>query len=304
MPRPHLSIPVRSLARAVPREVPVEPVIRHISDRRRAGPGGVDHPLVVGRVFLLLPTGFLDALADELGAEAFDPDTWALERRLAGGNAASDDGVGVIDGRPLIYTYLFARKPIEVPPELQSAWGWSPGKAAQISALVEGRGRRFRGPARGYCGWLLTNPLFLAEHDQLLGRWADEVFDHWLPPLAGSLPRGPSDAAPPDMAADFAAFHARWRLAGLAAPYLPLPLAPQVPALGRRDPGPTGGVTIFLPDTFPVPSRDELRDAIEDALRGASARPTWPSGTPWSGPTTSRRTPSIATAGCSSCSTW
>jgi hypothetical protein len=70
------------------------------------------------------------------------------------------------------------------------------------------------------------------------------------------------------MVGDFAAFHARWRLAGLAAPYLPLPLAPQVPAPGRAGPQPVGGITIFLPDTFPVPSREELRDTIEDALRG------------------------------------
>lgn len=112
----------------------------------------MDHPLVVGRVFLLLPTGFLDALADEFGEDAFDPDTWALERRLAGGNASVVAGVDFRDGLPLTYTYLFARQPIEVPQEWQAAWGWSAGKVAQISALVDGRGRRFRAPARGYCG--------------------------------------------------------------------------------------------------------------------------------------------------------
>jgi hypothetical protein len=54
----------------------------------------------------------------------------------------------------------------------------------------------------------------------------------------------------------------RWRLAGLASPDLPEPLAPALPVV---DPDPlrwhmkAGGLTLFLPDTFPTPSRDELR---------------------------------------------
>jgi hypothetical protein len=134
---------------------------------------------------------------------------------------------------------------------------------------------RFGVPARGYCGWLLTTPRFLAEHDQLFSTWQDAIFIHWLPSSQWFnshhvLQADESfDPAPPEGFVEaFSSFCRRWRLSYLEAPYLPCPLVPQVPAPLPKRNHPTTGVTFYLPDTFPIPSRDELREMLEDALRG------------------------------------
>ena len=68
------------------------------------------------------------------------------------------------------------------------------------------------------------------------------------------------------------AFCLRWRLSSLAAPNLPVPLQPQMPApsllsvTGQMN---AVGATYYLPDTFPLPSREELRSMMEESLRGA-----------------------------------
>jgi len=64
------------------------------------------------------------------------------------------------------------------------------------------------------------------------------------------------------------AFCLRWRLFGLAAANLPVPLRPMMPI------APSlavmlliqAGAIFFLPDTFPIPSRDELRGILDDSL--------------------------------------
>jgi hypothetical protein len=69
----------------------------------------------------------------------------------------------------------------------------------------------------------------------------------------------------------FAAFSVRWRLRQLAAPYLPIPIEPlmsgDLPAtvLGQLR---NAGGFFFLPDIFPIPSRDQLRQLLDDSLRG------------------------------------
>ena len=74
----------------------------------------------------------------------------------------------------------------------------------------------------------------------------------------------------PEFKQAFEAFFARWRLQGLAAPYLPVPLRPllggQFPlsVLGQVN---RAGGTFMLPDNFPIGSRDALRDMLEEAIR-------------------------------------
>jgi hypothetical protein len=69
--------------------------------------------------------------------------------------------------------------------------------------------------------------------------------------------------------ARFVEFFCRWRLQGLAAPYLPIPLRPilagRMPHVVLQRHLQTGGLFV-VPDTFPVPSRDEFRGRLDDAL--------------------------------------
>lgn len=71
------------------------------------------------------------------------------------------------------------------------------------------------------------------------------------------------------MVQDAEQFLLRWRLAALAGPFLPVPAKPLMagvfpPHVVQRMMG-SGGV-FYLPDTMPVPSRDQLRVMLDGAL--------------------------------------
>ena len=75
-----------------------------------------------------------------------------------------------------------------------------------------------------------------------------------------------------EFASAFEEFFVRWRLLGLAAPYLPVPLQPLMggdfPATVLPQVTRAGGV-FCLPDTFPIPSRDDLRNLLEASIHGS-----------------------------------
>ena len=54
---------------------------------------------------------------------------------------------------------------------------------------VDARTEALREDSLGYCGWLLTNPQFLGEHDQFFARWREMVLAYGLP-RCGRLPDG------------------------------------------------------------------------------------------------------------------
>jgi hypothetical protein len=79
-----------------------------------------------------------------------------------------------------------------------------------------------------------------------------------------------ADVAGERLPEEVRAFLVRWRLMGMAGPRLPIPM---MPLLGGTFPLSimeqllaTGGV-FSVPDTYPIPSRDELRSLLEDAIR-------------------------------------
>ena len=78
-----------------------------------------------------------------------------------------------------------------------------------------------------------------------------------------------------------------------------LPVADLRPVLGHMR---QGGTTFYIPDICPIPSRDKLRERIEETLRDRNAPPISRSGLRLSIRTTWRRTRSLATLGFSSCS--
>ena len=137
--------------------------------------------------------------------------------------------------------------------------------------------------AQAYAGWLMTNPEFLDEHDRLVADFHVEIEtwrfpQHALPVLPGTVP---PDCEPPDKrinaygnACD--TFFLKWRLLTLAAPGLPVPLLPGVPVpptIHVLSLSQTVGKLFYFPDTFPIPSREDLREQIEESLRGGSQLP-------------------------------
>lgn len=132
--------------------------------------------------------------------------------------------------------------------------------------------------SRGYIGWLLTSRTFLEEHRQLFTKWQNKIRKSGLVQLGPLVSEGTtlpgtrrvSSKTTLQFAKESENFYIRWRLNGLAAPYLPVPLTPKLSGafpltvLGQLNGA--GGI-FFIPDTFPIPSRDDLRRLLDDSLR-------------------------------------
>jgi hypothetical protein len=108
---------------------------------------------------------------------------------------------------------------------------------------------------------LLCSPQFRRERDEILGddlRVVSLVPDEFIDAAGAALPVQVQD------------FLVRWRLLGMAGSRLPVPMRPM---LGGQFPMSIIGQLMAvgglfnLPDTFPIPSRDELREILNDAVR-------------------------------------
>ena len=129
---------------------------------------------------------------------------------------------------------------------------------------------------RGYAGWLLTNPQFLDERDGLLQKWSGQQAKHGIPQNGptrfGGVPHAKmfqpvTDDSTSRFLSAFKQFYARWRLQHLKTRELPEPLSPQIPLvtpLAILTHMEAGGVSLYQPDTMPVPPRDRLRDILEE----------------------------------------
>lgn len=247
-------------------------------------------PLVVGRYFYSIPEEFLKAVMSELGEPAFEADALARERILsAAAGPASGHHVGWFDGRPIQYPFLDApplifggdSRPLisrlaeQLAKPLRAAFRRAHGRAG--AGVAERRANEALLNASGYCGWLLTNRKFLDRHDRLVRSHLEQVRRLGLRPRPRpnatqrqALGLSPADDAETSYGKALRKFCNQWELAGLAGPYLPIPLLPQVgvPAapLGSRPTG-AGGTLIYWPNSARLPERDELRWMIENALR-------------------------------------
>lgn len=243
----------------------------------------LNHPLVCGRYFFSVPQDVWKWVYGRFGKKAFASELVELE--LAAIRICKDCSwnVGLRSGSA--FTYPLLRSVPRRAKAALSAEGPLVADAERekhrlLEEQIEKRLKPLRAVARGYSGWLATNRQFLDEHDALFSRWSDMVL-HWglanlgilLPTQGMFLPGNDPTVDPrwPDYSKAFEEFFIRWRLQGMAAPYLPIPLQPllagtlpisMLPQLRRA-----GGV-ICIPDTFPIPSRDELRNQLEPMLHG------------------------------------
>ena len=136
---------------------------------------------------------------------------------------------------------------------------------AQLSQRVADAAVRLK----GYAGWLLTEPAFLAECRSLSQRW-DALPDADRPrfPLSrgsfhSNLPeelRRTASEAGVAFGAEFFHFCDRWGLAGMASWDLPEPQGPLFPSL--LPPGapalPQRGLHLYLPIHYPLTGDDDL----------------------------------------------
>jgi hypothetical protein len=137
--------------------------------------------------------------------------------------------------------------------------------------------------SRGYTGWLLSNPTFLAEHDQVLLKHADAVAMNGIPSV--SLPQSDSTilggrradkATELDLFVnDFEVFCRRWQIKQLLAPYFPWPLGvvENIPSQAmfeyqQRQMGDMGSI-ISIPFNQPISDRDVLRQKLETLARSS-----------------------------------
>ena len=236
------------------------------------------HQLVGERYFFALPSRLWEEICCHFGPTAFDPEIAELEVELEAVCSNLTTGCGLWRGRVFPYPHLRRAK---VPKVFAADLGLEipQGLLDLQCATAENRLADLAQAARGYLGWLLLNPRFLDEHDELLRSCEQVVVRHGVaefglptPPLG--FKELPVPAQTEFRAADerFLEFFCRWRLQGLAAPYLPIPLQPlfasRLPAIALQRHLQTGGLFV-VPDTFAVPSRGEFREMLDDALHGS-----------------------------------
>lgn len=231
-------------------------------------------------LFFTLPSELLENLRIRLGPERFGAGAWQEEQLLSKRRTLSNT-VGFWRQQQISYDLLRPNE-WQVSPEDGVRFGWTDDQIKAVNTLGASRTERFAYVSRAYAGWLMTNAAFLGEQQELLTKWGGELVQYGIPqmgPVVRDARNFPTAvAAQPgrldDFVQGFESFFVRWRLQGMAAPFLPRPLPPQMPVsvlkdiLGHMR---LGGQTFYLPDTYPVPSRDELREIMEDALRGREA---------------------------------
>jgi len=223
-----------------------------------------------------LPQNLLAEIDREVRGDKFEKEKWELESALT--RACIDPRVGFWSLRPVSFPLLQPDLP-GIDAATAARLNWTEEQREAVATGI-GRVNRFKSIAVGYAGWLLLDPSFLREQQQFFLNFADVLSRHGIPQLAasGKVDRHPDVELLTDEQ-DVACVNAleefciRWRLSGVAGPDLPVPLQPGLPVLHL--PSVLGhmqhaGAAFYLPDTFPVPSRDDLRDILEESLRGAA----------------------------------
>jgi hypothetical protein len=213
---------------------------------------------------------------------ALVPELLELEISQAEESGRHDSRVGTWKGRPVSYRFLAQLPSITEsigtrPVNWKSDPFWwdldwyDPNKVKGAEDKVNWN----QSMSSAYCGWLLTDPGFCTEHDAFFTTFQVPIREiGGLPPLDGREMEI-SDALKPCRLA-YQALCARWELAGLVGPYLPIPLQPRLPVPAQAIhllPAmvKSGGVFMYFPRTHPIPNRKELRERIEHALSRASA---------------------------------
>ena len=238
---------------------------------------------IKNRWFPTLPSDLWSCMDRSL-LEHFDQEEVLFEQRVSQLCEARRACMGLRNGEPVDYE-LLEEKPLAPGnfADVQAGWGKNTPQIERIMRLGLARLQQLKKVTRGDAGWLLERRDFGEEHDHLLGKWSNLIARWGIPQVGPTMERaevigaiggvrGANKEDVSEFVGDFSLFYSRWRLQGLAAPYLPVPLQPllaaTLPATIVRQLENAGGI-FFLPDTFPVPSRDELRGLLDDGIHAS-----------------------------------
>lgn len=238
----------------------------------------LQNPLVRDRYFFSLPPRLWGEVRRRIGESAFEQSAVQLEDTV--GQICKENSCSAGLFRGIVFPYHQLHR-LALPCLRPEDLGLSI-KQAELDRRLRISDERVTGlwtSAQGYLGWLLTCRTFLDEHDALIqehaptfAQWGTAAFGQPLPPPSLSEAPESEKAAFRTTDAHVVAFLIRWRLLGLAAPYLPVPMQPRfagtMPDTMLRRFSDVRALFV-VPDTFPIPSRDEFRGMLDDALHGS-----------------------------------
>lgn len=237
-------------------------------------PRHASHPLVAGRTYCTLPPRLLRAIVREVGEARFDAELLKLEFDLSEIVAGQCDGVGFANGSLISYTRLEAPPQFQIPDRFAAQWKMTTAELRKLERDATERLDRFARPLRGYVGWLLTNPVFVREHDDLFTRHRRRIRQNGIPqPIMTSGKPGECFRKCRNGVGwinEVRTFCQRWRLQSLAGPNLPCPLAPQIPCIRPDVPTIMGSTAALIPDTFPVSGTGAVAEAMQDGAHGGA----------------------------------
>lgn len=271
---------------------PMHGIPDDFSDRQRAKqslPTDLHgHERFLHRFSFALPSKLIAAIERSVGRDTLDSQAWQLEHRLARlcdgwkGMFGWKNGLGLMDSR--IFDCGLDQAAISEDYLKECAGVNQCTKQEVVDGIKSGSDRIdwFVEMASGYCGWLVSDPGFCREQDELLTAWEEQVRTLGFP-LPGTrvffLDRGQFlffqnlTKEQKGFLTAVEEFKLRWRLDNLRAPFVPQPSLPQIPAVlpsqvmrSMQQPG----RVIDIPDTFPFYSKDMVRDLI-DNMRGSDS---------------------------------
>ncbi|HCS50404.1 hypothetical protein [uncultured Rubinisphaera sp.] len=229
-----------------------------------------DKPEIQRGLFFTVPPDLLRLVFSRRGTNIGIPDNVLLEIELSIAINPLKDDVGIWKNCTLNYIYLRPRDPLTIDSTGSKILKKTPAKGENIARIGEKRLAAFDVPLRGYLGWLLTQPTFLNEHDELLERHREKINRHGFPkPVHSSSPEKFVWRDDVNWLTEFREFFDRWRLQTLAAPYLPIPVAPRFPELRSysRLPFGHGQNSFTLPDIYPSQGSGVIIEMMEETLR-------------------------------------
>lgn len=241
------------------------------------------HRLLGNAPYFTLPRKLLTQVVAEVGESRFEADIIELECALSDICGDHSSYIGFWNYQPINFQLLRPKNDLvnDVFVRGMSKFGKSEAEARSTLAIGQQRLRWAHEVCRGYCGWLMTNPAFLDEHNVITQRWTHQISQNGIPHMGAVM--ADRRSTPDVQIAEgemrqflqaFEDFFVRWRLDGMPSPLLPQPMGIHLPVTNLR---PVlghmrqGGTTFYIPDICPVPSRDELRELLEEALRGRNA---------------------------------
>jgi hypothetical protein len=240
-----------------------------------------------------IPNALWDALAREFVEFGRGSPVLPAERGMAKACGDFSRQVGSLIQQAVKYDLLVPKPafpPLIMPEGLRGTPGWEAMTDQRLEMILQTGDKRIewinRG-RRGYCGWLLTNKDFLSEHDHLFRTHAAVILRHGtsigsLPSAAATEPTTvladvqDADESQVAFAKAMKAFCGRWLLSEMAGPYLPSPFGAFAPVASTKQLSSTmlgSGILIYLPYTYAIPTEDELRSLVADALNANATHP-------------------------------